>query len=88
MCNMNGVGKAKIILFFWLKTRIYRCSLLCYNRLVLHSRNTLMGVGKGQLSFFFAKNKGLQMLVFMTENCSESVWIGRAWYLRHSDGIF
>lgn len=36
-----------------------------------------MGVGKGQLTFFFAKDKGLQMLVLI-ENCSESVWIGRA----------
>lgn len=37
-----------------------------------------MGVGKEQLTFYFAKNKGLQMLLFMIENCSESVWIGRA----------
>lgn len=37
-----------------------------------------MTVGKEQLTFFFAKDKGLQVLLFMIENCSESVWIGRA----------
>ena len=37
-----------------------------------------MSVGKEQLTFFFAKDKGLQVLLFMIENCSESVWIGRA----------
>lgn len=33
---------------------------------------------KEQLTFFFAKDRGLQVLLFMIENCSESVWIGRA----------
>lgn len=33
---------------------------------------------KEQLTFFFAKDKGLQVLLFMIGNCSESVWIGRA----------
>lgn len=71
MCNMNGVGKVKINLF-WLKTRSYRCSLLCYNRLALHSRThaslyvksarlitilCLIGVGKGQLTFFLLKTR-------------------------------
>lgn len=37
-----------------------------------------MNVGKQQLTFFFAKDKGLQVLLFMIENCLESVWIGRA----------
>ena len=37
-----------------------------------------MSVGKQQLTFFFAKDKGLQVLLFMIENCLESVWIGRA----------
>lgn len=33
---------------------------------------------EGAINFFFAKDKGLLLLVFMIENCSESVWIGRA----------
>lgn len=37
-----------------------------------------MSLGKEQLTFFFAKDKGLQVLLFMIGNCSESVWIGRA----------
>lgn len=35
------------------------------------------GCREGAINFFFAKDKGLQMLVLI-ENCSESVWIGRA----------